>query len=77
MGTTTRHFNALMRKNLINWKRDPCAAVCQVLCPGLLMLVICYIRTRISASTFSADYLQLLQTPMYTAIFDTNGTVDV
>jgi len=60
MGTTTRHFNALMRKNFINWKREPCSAVCQLLTPGLLMLILVYVRSRIEPSSVNAAALGAL-----------------
>jgi hypothetical protein len=62
MSSTLRHFNALMRKNVINWKREPCSAVCQLVCPGLLMLILVYVRSRITPESPSLE-LALLETP--------------
>jgi len=41
---TYRHFKALMRKNLINWTRQPVCAVFEILSPILLMATIAVIR---------------------------------
>lgn len=44
---TWRHFKALMRKNLINWKRQPVCAFFEIASPLVLMFVILYVRTKI------------------------------
>lgn len=47
MGATTRHYKALMKKNLINWKRTPCGSCCEIVCPLLLMMILVYARSQI------------------------------
>jgi len=41
------HFNALMKKNWINQKRQPYSTFFSLFCPGFLMLILVYIRTLI------------------------------
>lgn len=77
MGTTTRHFNALMRKNFINWKREPCSAVCQLICPGMLMLILVYVRSRIDPTYFNASTLALLEIPQYQIDMGSDGLLDL
>ena len=55
---TWRHFKALMRKNLINWKRQPVCAFFEIFAPLVLMAVICLIRWKVpSASVDPAGML--------------------
>jgi hypothetical protein len=61
----TKHFLALMRKNYINWRRNPCSAVCSLVCPGLLMLILVWLRTIISAKVFDSKTLFVLETPQF------------
>lgn len=63
MGETLRHFNALMKKNFINWKREPCTAACQLLFPGILMMILVYVRYRIDPTVFATNTLRVLETP--------------
>ena len=39
-----RHFLALSRKNWINYKRTWCGAICEFLCPIILLILIVYIK---------------------------------
>jgi len=50
MSNTARHFNALMKKNWINQKRQPYSSVFTICCPGFLMLVLVYVRTLIDVT---------------------------
>lgn len=73
MGHTTRQFNALTKKNFISYVRTPCCAVFQILCPGMLMLILVYIRTRITATTpVYVDY-ELFKTPFFPGLEYTGG----
>ena len=49
-----RHFKALLRKNTIVWKRNICCSLCELMCPVFLMLIIVFIRIRITATTSDA-----------------------
>jgi hypothetical protein len=51
------HFNALMKKNWINQKRQPYSTFCSLFCPGFLMLVLVYIRTLIVPTTVNGSAL--------------------
>jgi hypothetical protein len=42
-----RHFKALMRKNIINWKRTPLGTTLEVLLPVLLMVALAIARRRV------------------------------
>ena len=44
---TFRHFKALMRKNLINWKRQPVCAFFEIFSPIVLMVILTIIRWKI------------------------------
>ena len=52
---TWRHFKALMRKNLINWKRQPVCAFFEIVSPLLLMAVICLIRWKVPYTSVSPE----------------------
>jgi hypothetical protein len=52
-----------MRKNFVNWKREGCSAICQLVCPGLMMLILVWIRTLITPTELDARALFLLETP--------------
>jgi hypothetical protein len=54
-----------MRKNFINWKREPCSAACQMICPGMLMLILVYVRSRITPTYFDSTSLAILETPQF------------
>ena len=47
MGASSRHYKALMKKNLINWKRTPCGSIFEILLPILLMCILVYARIEI------------------------------
>jgi hypothetical protein len=51
MGHTARQFKALTKKNFISYVRQPGCAIFQLLCPGALMLLLVWIRTKITATT--------------------------
>ena len=44
---TWRHFKALMRKNLINWKRQPVCAFFEIISPCILMAIIAIVRWKV------------------------------
>lgn len=64
MGANTRQFKALMKKNFINWKRQPGCAVCEICCPAFIMLILVWVRTLISPTSAQID-LQQFQTEVY------------
>ena len=73
MGTTTTHFNALMKKNWINQKRQPYSTCCSLCCPGFLMLILVYIRTLIVPTTEDGAALLALQRPFFPVTWDALG----
>jgi hypothetical protein len=66
-----------MRKNFVNWKREGCSAICQLVCPGLMMLILVWIRTLITPTELDANALFLLETPQYTVTLDALGDLDI
>ena len=52
---TWRHFKALMRKNLINWKRQPVCAFFEIISPLVLMIVICLIRWKVPYTSVDSE----------------------
>jgi hypothetical protein len=60
-----RHFKALMRKNMINWKRTPIGTTLEVLLPVLLMVALAIARGRVQPQTIDDLNLQSLRHPLY------------
>lgn len=57
MSHTLRQFRALTKKNFISWYKQPCCALFQLICPGLLMLILVWIRTKIGYEDYgNIDY---------------------
>lgn len=73
MGHTTRQFSALTKKNFISYVRQPGCAVFQLVCPGLLMLILVWIRTKITATTTPYVNYELLKKPFFPALEYTGG----
>ena len=44
---TYRHFKALMRKNIINWKRQPVCAFFEIMAPLILMVIMALMRWKV------------------------------
>lgn len=62
-----------MRKNFINWKRNPCSAVCQLVCPGMLMLILVYVRELLKPTTLDSLTLAALELPQYQIQLNSGG----
>ena len=61
-----RHFKALLKKNIIVWKRNVCCSLCELMCPVFLMFIIVLIRIKIEPSPTTPDLsLQNRQNPFY------------
>ena len=54
-----------MRKNYINWKRQPACSFCEICCPAAVMFFMVWIRTLLTASDYSATTLELLKRPLF------------
>ena len=52
MGSSTRQFKALMRKNWINWKRSPKCSFCELCCSSVVFLLLVWIRTIVKVTTY-------------------------
>ena len=52
---TWRHFKALMRKNLINWKRQPVCAFFEIVSPLVLMIGISVIRNYVPYTSVDVE----------------------
>jgi hypothetical protein len=59
------HFNALMKKNWINQKRQPYSTFFSLFCPGFLMLILVYIRTLILPTQQNSAELLSIQRPFF------------
>ncbi len=75
MGITLRHFNALMRKNWIVWKRNPLSSICQLISPAIFMALIVWLRTLFSRVPIDSANLLLLKHPMY-VVNEFNGQLN-
>jgi hypothetical protein len=64
--STCRHFLALMRKNWIIYKRNPCSACIQIVAPVLFMLLIVWLRSIVTADTIDTGPLIKLAHPSFT-----------
>ena len=69
MGSGTRQFKALMRKNYIGWKRRSFCSVCELCCPVAMMFLMVVLRGVIDVT--EAEQLDLLseRIPTYPAFF--------
>ena len=63
MGSGTRQFKALMRKNFIQWKRQPGCAVCEICCPAVVMFLLVILRSVIDIETFPVSLLNSVRQP--------------
>ena len=71
---TWRHFKALMRKNLINWKRQPVCAFFEIISPLILMAVICLIRWQVPYTSVSPEGMLDWQLPIMPCCGYKDGT---
>ena len=46
-----RHFSALMRKNLIIYRRNPCSSLCMLIAPLVMMYIMVILRNKISVTS--------------------------
>lgn len=63
---TSRHFLALMKKNWINYKRNPISAICGLITPVLLMSIMVWLRAQITPTNVDSTNLLRLNHPIYT-----------
>jgi len=54
MGSKTRHYGALMKKNWIIWKRTLGASLCELFCPVALMAILAVARALVDFDTVSS-----------------------
>ena len=64
-----RQFCALMRKNCINWRRQPCCSFCEICCPAAIMFFLVWIRTLIPISDNSNTALDALKQPLFPGLY--------
>jgi hypothetical protein len=65
MGHTARQFRALTKKNFISFFRQPGCAIFQLLCPGMLMFIMVYVRWKIKDSTPSHHDFEARKRPFF------------
>ena len=68
MGQGMRQWKALMRKNFINWKRQPKCSFFEICCPAFVMLLMVVMRNVIDIETFDYSDLVKVRAPAYTAL---------
>jgi len=57
MGSSARHWKALMKKNAILWRRRPFCSLFEIICPVLAMLVMVFLRYHIGSSSIPYNLL--------------------
>ena len=65
---TFRQFKALTKKNFIEWTRQPGSAACELICPGLLMLILVWVRVIIKSKNYQIDNLESEKLPFFPAL---------
>jgi hypothetical protein len=71
MGSSCRHFKALMRKNWINWKRTLRSSICELLCPVALMVILGLARLAVEKPVHS-ESSQISLSSLYYPVPDFN-----
>ena len=67
MGQGMRQWKALMRKNFINWKRQPKCSFFEICCPAFVMFIMVLIRTVIDKEYFDYSSLAKVRAPAFPA----------
>ena len=57
MGSGLRQWKALMRKNFINWRRQPKCSFFEICCPAAVMFLMVILRNVIDVETYNFDAL--------------------
>jgi ATP-binding cassette, subfamily A (ABC1), member 3 len=65
MSHSARQFRALTKKNFLLHFRQPGCAIAQLLCPALVMLLLVWIRTKITTSPAKYSNLDVFKTPFF------------
>ena len=63
-----RQWKALMRKNFINWKRQPKCSFFEICCPAFVMLLMVVMRNVIDKEYFDYSDLAKVRAPAFTAL---------
>ena len=74
MGSSSRQFKALMRKNWINWKRSPKCSFCEICCASYIFLLLVWIRTLINVQTFDVGELAIARHPLLPTLWYNSTT---
>ena len=73
MGSSTRQFKALMRKNWINWKRSPKCSFCEICCASYVFFLLVWIRTIVDVTHFDAGELATYRHPVLPTLWYEDG----
>ena len=65
MGTGTRQWKALMKKNFITWYRNPGCAFFEVCCPASMMILMLVLRNIITVEPYTTDDMILATAPIF------------
>ena len=57
MGSGSRQFKALMRKNFIQWKRQPGCSFLEICCPAVVMFLMVILRNVVEITTIPISEL--------------------
>jgi hypothetical protein len=63
MGVGTRQYKALMRKNFINWKRQPGCSFFEICCPAFVMFLMVILRNVIDPDVNDFSSFQKIRQP--------------
>lgn len=64
MGQGMRQWKALMRKNFINWKRQPKCSFFEICCPAMCMFLMVILRNVITVETLDFSALVKVRAPV-------------
>ena len=64
MGQGMRQWKALMRKNFINWKRQPKCSFFEICCPAMCMFLMVILRNVIEVETLDFSALAKVRAPV-------------
>lgn len=65
LSTSFRHFRALSRKNIINWKRTALGSVTEIICPVILMIILVYARSITKPEFMDGVKISALRHPIF------------
>ena len=71
-----RQWKALMKKNFINWKRKPFCSAMELICPALVVALLCYLKTVTNSAKVTKDETQAISSPIYPGLLFGDNNFD-